>query len=83
MHLSVNGLTDFFWTELITLAEDASLAGDFFTGEVAGGTSDPGKRLAHDPDVSSPTMIVCSVHETFNYLASVNDKYHTPQNLDM
>ena len=47
-----------------TLAGDTSLAaliGDFFTGEVVGGTREPGKRLAHDPEVaSSSSAITCS-----------------------
>lgn len=35
--------------------------GDFFTGEVVGGTREPGKRLAHDPEVaSSSNAIACS-----------------------
>jgi len=45
------------------LAGDTALTGDFFTGEVAGGTSEPGKRLAHDPEVaSSSNKTACSVH---------------------
>ena len=48
-----------------TLAGDTSLAaltGDFLTGEVVGGMREPGKRLAHDPEVaSSSSAITCSV----------------------
>ena len=42
----------------------AALIGDFFNGEVVGGTREPGKWLAHDPEVaSSSSTIACSVYQ--------------------
>ena len=54
----------------------ADLIGDFFNGEVVGGTREPGKRLAHDPEVaSSSSTIACSVYQiilNYNMLLHVH-----------
>jgi len=57
---------------MITLAGDTSLAAfieEFFTGEVVGGRRDPGKRLTHEPEVSSSSIvIVCSAYKITNHI---------------
>ena len=55
---------------MVTFDGEASLAaliGDLLTGEVVVGTREPGKWLAHDPEVaSSSNTIACSVYQ-INY----------------